>query len=829
MKKTVSINIGGIIFHIEEDGYDKLKNYLDSVNKYFSTFEDSGEIISDIESRIAEIFLDKLSDGRQTVTLEDVEGLIATMGTTQDFEAAIETEPVTTEAPKSEESQQSSSTTAEEPQSSEQPKKLVRDMKRRILGGVAAGIAHYFSIDPLWIRLLLLLMFINVFFGGLSAAIFLAYIILWIVLPQSESLEEDKKVKKLFRNSDQRVLGGVASGIAAYFGTDISVIRLLFVLSIFLGGAGIILYIILWIITPEAKTITEKMQMQGEPVTLSNIEENVKKGLNVREGEESAFVKVLLFPFRLIALVISGLAKALGPILGFLVQAIRILFGLILVLLGFSVMISLIISALAALGIGAWDAYVQWGDFPVDLFRRSISNWALFSTFLVAFIPALSIALVGLVVILKRTVANAYVGWSLFGIWFIALLISMFSIPRFVRDFAVEDDIRIDKQFALTEATPTLRLNDEGFDTFDAVDLRIRGHEDSTYQVIINIESRGGNREEARENARQVIYEVEQKGDDIYFDSRIQFEDEAEYRFQNVDITFYVPYGKTFRMDQDLDEIIVNTLHINGYRAYQMGSNDWVFDQDGLQCVTCAPRRSKSYGSYSSDDDRAALDRDSKTKRKYEDSESISFPMEDFNEVVIASYFDVDIRKGDDYSISVKGKDRFLDEVYVNQVGDKLEVKYREDNWRWWRDRNEEKVALIITMPELEYLEMSGDCDGEIVGFNNDEITIKVTGESELFLDLYPRELELELTGAAEVEVRGAAHEATVELLGASNYKGFGFIAKRISLDAVGASKAEVYGEDEIEIDAAGVSKVRYRGTSNVRISKAGVTSVSRD
>ena len=337
MKKTVSINIGGIIFHIEEDGYDKLKNYLDSVNKYFSTFEDSGEIISDIESRIAEIFLDKLSDGRQTVTLEDVEGLIATMGTTQDFEAAIETEPVTTEAPKSEESQQSSSTTAEEPQSSEQPKKLVRDMKRRILGGVAAGIAHYFSIDPLWIRLLLLLMFINVFFGGLSAAIFLAYIILWIVLPQSESLEEDKKVKKLFRNSDQRVLGGVASGIAAYFGTDISVIRLLFVLSIFLGGAGIILYIILWIITPEAKTITEKMQMQGEPVTLSNIEENVKKGLNVREGEESAFVKVLLFPFRLIALVISGLAKALGPILGFLVQAIRILFGLILVLLGFSV------------------------------------------------------------------------------------------------------------------------------------------------------------------------------------------------------------------------------------------------------------------------------------------------------------------------------------------------------------------------------------------------------------------------------------------------------------------------------------------------------------
>lgn len=827
MKKTVSINIGGIIFHIEEDGYDKLKNYLDSVNKYFSSFEDNGEIITDIESRIAEIFLDKLSDGRQTVTIEDVEELISTMGTIKDFDATLESEPA--EQSSQQEEQKETSSTKAEQDASESPKRLVRDIKRRILGGVAAGIAHYFSIDPLWIRLLILLLFINVFFGGLSGAVFLAYIILWIVLPQSDTLEEDKKVKKLFRNSDERVLGGVASGIAAYFGTDISVIRLLFVLSIFLGGAGIILYIILWIITPEARTITEKMQMQGEPVTLSNIETNVKKGFNVREGEENAFVKILLFPFRLIALVINGLAKALGPILGFLVQVIRILFGVFLSVLGFVIMVSLVIAVLAILGVGTWDSYVHWGDLPVDLLRRSLNNWAIFSAFLVAFVPALAISLVGMVVILKKRVANAYVGWSLFGIWIIALIISMLSIPRFARDFATEDDIRIDKQFELTEGTPTLRLKEKGFDNFDLVDLRLRGHEDSTYQVIINIESRGSSRQEAQENARKVRYEVTQEGNDFYFDSNLTFADDAEFRFQNADITFYIPYGKTFRMDQDLEEILKNTLHLNGYRSYQMGSNDWVFERDGIRCITCAPRRSNSYGSYSSDDDRRALDRDSKTTRKYEGSESISFPMEDFNEVTVASYFDVDIRKGDEYSISVRGKDRFLDEVYVNQVGDQLEVRYREDNWRWWRDREEEKLALIITMPSLEYLEMSGDCDGEIVGFDNREITIKITGESELYLNVDPKELEMELTGAAEVEVRGTADEATIELLGASNFQGFGFIAKRISVDAVGASKAEIYGEDEIEIDAAGVSKVRYRGTNNVRISRAGVTSVSRD
>ena len=90
MKKNISINISGIIFHIEEDGYEKLKNYLESINKYFSSFDDSGEIIADIESRIAEIFLSKLNEGKQVITAEDVESLVATMGSIKDFQAVEE-------------------------------------------------------------------------------------------------------------------------------------------------------------------------------------------------------------------------------------------------------------------------------------------------------------------------------------------------------------------------------------------------------------------------------------------------------------------------------------------------------------------------------------------------------------------------------------------------------------------------------------------------------------------------------------------------------------------------------------------------------------------
>src|SRR5687768_17204300 len=133
MKKNISINISGVIFHIEEDGYENLKKYLDSINKYFSTFEDSSEILADIESRIAEIFLSKLNEEKQIITAEDVSALVATMGSVSDFKAAEaqETEtPETNAGPKTESQnagkQESTGKSYQSGQYS-QPKQLMRD------------------------------------------------------------------------------------------------------------------------------------------------------------------------------------------------------------------------------------------------------------------------------------------------------------------------------------------------------------------------------------------------------------------------------------------------------------------------------------------------------------------------------------------------------------------------------------------------------------------------------------------------------------------------------------------------------------------------------
>src|SRR5690606_18889768 len=263
-----------IIFHIEEDGYDRLKKYLDSINKYFSSFEDSAEILADIESRIAEIFLSKLSEGKQVITAEDVNALMSTMGSVSDFRAAEEEEVITDGARSSNEKSNTSGKQEEYTYSA--PKQLVRDEKRKILGGVCAGIAHYANIDPVWIRLLFAL---STAFYGIT---FVVYVILWAAMPGSHDIEEPADNKKMFRDPETKVLAGVSGGVAAYFGIDITVVRILFIVFTFAGGIGLLAYIVLWVVLQEAHTLTDRMQMQGEPVTLSNIETNIKDRKSTR-------------------------------------------------------------------------------------------------------------------------------------------------------------------------------------------------------------------------------------------------------------------------------------------------------------------------------------------------------------------------------------------------------------------------------------------------------------------------------------------------------------------------------------------------------------------
>lgn len=193
MKITVSINLGGYSFNIDEDAYSELKRYLKNIEIHFAGEESSSEILSDIESRIAELFRSKLTGYKQVINIIDVKEVISIMGNPEDFSG--------TEGP-----------TRKEKFSTPGAHRMYRDPDRRIIGGVCAGMGAYWDIEP------------------------------WII-------------------------------------------RAVFLVLILGGGLGILIYLILYIVLPEAKTTAQKIEMKGDPVNIHNIKESVKKEFdNVRKN-----------------------------------------------------------------------------------------------------------------------------------------------------------------------------------------------------------------------------------------------------------------------------------------------------------------------------------------------------------------------------------------------------------------------------------------------------------------------------------------------------------------------------------------------------------------
>jgi phage shock protein PspC (stress-responsive transcriptional regulator) len=184
MKITVSINLGGYSFNIDEDAYAELKRYLKNLELHFAGEESSSEILSDIETRMAELFRIKLTNYKQVIDISDVHQVISVLGTPEDI--------------------------------SDNEGPTVRDK---------------FS-SPGYHR--------------------------------------------MYRDSDHRVIGGVCAGIAAYWDIEIWLVRLIFFILAMMG-VGILIYLILYIVLPEAKTTAEKIAMKGNPVNIYNIKDSVKQ------------------------------------------------------------------------------------------------------------------------------------------------------------------------------------------------------------------------------------------------------------------------------------------------------------------------------------------------------------------------------------------------------------------------------------------------------------------------------------------------------------------------------------------------------------------------
>ena len=514
MKKTIKISLQGSVFHIDEDAYTLLQQYLTEIGNFFKSREEAGEIIQDIEIRIAEIFTERLAGKREVVSLADVKYMISILGRpAQIFDEQDEGTPG--------------------PQASAQGKKrLFRDPENAVLGGVCGGLGAYFNADPVWFRVLFILLT-------------LAY------------------------------------------------------------GSSILIYLILWIVLPEARTSTQRLEMQGTPVNINTISKNLNNEINrVKEN-----IKDIPHTegYRRTRNAIQEFFHVLGQIFLITLKILAIIIGVIFVFTGL-----ILITAIASMFFFHYsqflpDVTMHASYYLPDILKifarpeniRYIIGCLLFTLG----IPLLALVYAGIKIIFNLRTRNRILGVTVFVLW----LISTISLLLFITDIGsnYSEKAKLTESISLNKlSADTLYITASAFPARQVEELitldhtaifRDRGTGSLLGRTEVEIVHSGNNKPEveiyrlARGNTRDLAVKRAEK---IHF----HWADKGNYLFidpwfktgniwygENVIFKLRLPEGMIICLDNNLRHMLDYIPNTEGYHSYNMTGKCWVMTPDGLK------------------------------------------------------------------------------------------------------------------------------------------------------------------------------------------------------------------------------------------------------
>jgi len=528
MKKTVSINISGIIFHIDDDAFERLSRYLNSIKRHFAKMEGKEEIITDIESRIAEVLQEKLQDNKQVISIEDIQEVISIMGEPSEMDEDSEYE----------EPQQY------KPYTYSRGKRLYRDPDGRMIAGVSSGLAAYFNIDPVWIRVL-------------------------------------------------------------------------FVVSLFAGFFGLIAYVVLWIVIPEAITTAEKLEMRGEPVNISNIERSVRDEFDNVKGKFNEFAGEAKETFKKKS---AGSNRFFDNLIDFIGTVLRIVFKIIAILLGIIFIftgLGLIIAFIAGTAGFSSFSFFENGElvnFQLMQFMDMIFTtplmgiMAIIGVILFFGIPLIALIYLGFRLLLGSRVKVPYFGISTLALWLLGLLLAMVVGANIGMDFRhsageisppleiqmpekqilyfdVQDDKHIDSRtgtFEVFDGEYSARIDDDGISIFNVPYVEFRKSATEVAGVSITAYAKGSSRDKARQRARALEYHVSNTDTSFSLSTYYYFPHNAVLRAQEVQLEIEIPEGQIVHFDQNMEDFFDENPN---WRVRNKGyeGKTWIMTRNGLK------------------------------------------------------------------------------------------------------------------------------------------------------------------------------------------------------------------------------------------------------
>ena len=510
MKRTLNINIGNSIIHIEEDAYELLRAYLNEIKAHFAKGADDFEIVTDIENRIAEMFREILfTQQKQAISIEDVQVIIAQMGTVRDFES-METEE-------------------EGAASFEAPviKRLYRDTEHGMVAGVCAGLGHYLNIEDRWIRLAFLIL---IFFGGAG---FLAYLVMWIIVPRAATRSEKMYMKGepvnlqgFIRNFQEEMESNELMKRSGGF-----IKEMVDLLGKFLAGSGRVIFKVFsgFIIFCAA------MMLLSVVVLLAAF-------LGVFDANASDY-----FPFNMVdanylpILMIACFVTIAIPLLALILLTVRAAFN------GRPIHRSVSFGLLII-----WLLGISTGIFYAAKISAEFKEEAEFT---------------------QETTLKSYPVYTL-----------EMDNSRF---FSKEDSIRYHIQTDREKGRVILQDYDGAFNAPRNVRIHIERSLGDKISVTQNYSAQGRNFEWALRNAQNIAYDFQQQDSLLRFPPKLHLNRPANWRNQEVEVTVKVPVGVKLILKQDLDR------YLSQYGSWACNQEDdvdheyttWEMTTEGLKCA----------------------------------------------------------------------------------------------------------------------------------------------------------------------------------------------------------------------------------------------------
>ena len=547
MNKTVNINLGGILFHIDEDAYQKLNRYFEAIKRSLTNSSGQDEIIKDIEIRVSELLTEKQKTEKHVVSMNDVDEVITVMGQPEDYRIDDDGTSNTT------------STSFE----------------------ITSG-----------------------------------------------------KNKKLYRDRDGAIVGGVLSGLGYYFGIDKTWLRILLVALVWAAGTGVLLYIILWIAMPEAISTSEKLEMKGEPVNLENIEKKVREEIDYVSGKLKNSGDILKNEANNFnnkyGDKINYQARNIGSSFGdFIITMLGVFakfVGGIIFLTGVGMLIALFVTLFT---VGSTTFMGQaWEDyFNIFNYNQSSLFFIGILFFFVFGIPFFFLMLLGLKIIVPtiKSIGNI-AKYTLLAVWIIAIGILISLGINSAQEVAFENKVIERQQIDFIMPKDTLLVTFKS-NTYYSNHSRYSGNlqivEDSlsnkllyfdniSFEVLptnerfpyLQIEKRanGKSAADAKQNAGKIDYKFGYVGKKLILNDYFLTNLENKYRNQEVRIFLYLPKGTIFKADDNVKEFDESD---NDFFNLHHSSSSYIYkvEENKVKCLNCPDYETDEYNDAINNDD----------------------------------------------------------------------------------------------------------------------------------------------------------------------------------------------------------------------------------